>query len=286
LHLDQRALAVRGHLCREEVRLNRKLAGPVYRGVVPLVQRPDGALALGGEGRVVDWLVEMVRLPAADMLDYRLTSGPFPTRSEIVGLCDPLIALYRKNHAAADAGQRYFRRLSDESRTNAAHLREMRHHLGRPLREDVLDFALPALKACRAEITARAGQGLLTEGHGDLRAEHVCLSDRPVIFDRAEFDHDIRLVDPFAEFNGLGIECAFSDAGCIRAMLLIRLSRAIPPPSRALLTAYGVVTCLTRARLAIDHLRDAEIRTPAKWPARARLYQDVAAELIESFASG
>lgn len=46
LHIDQRTLAARAHLCREEVRLNRELAGSVYRGVVPLVERPDGGLAL------------------------------------------------------------------------------------------------------------------------------------------------------------------------------------------------------------------------------------------------
>jgi aminoglycoside phosphotransferase family enzyme len=157
----------------------------------------------------------------------------------------------------------------------------MQHHLGSPLRTDVLDFAIPALEACRGEIIARASQGLFCEGHGDLRAEHVCLADPPVVFDRVEFDHDVRLTDPFFEFNGLGIECALAGTAWIRAVMLFRLSQTLPPPSRTLLTTYGVVTCLTRGRLAIDHLRDAEVRTPAKWPARARLYQEAAAALIE-----
>lgn len=286
LHIDQRTLAARVHLCREEVRLNRELAGSVYRGVVPLVARPDGGLALGGEGRVVDWLVEMVRLPAALMLDHRLKAGPVPGIWEIVSLGDLLISFYRKQRKTADMGHRFYNRLVRDSRTNAAHLREMQHHLGSPLREDVLDFALPALESCRGEIIARACQGLLSAGHGDLRAEHVCLTDPPVVFDRVEFDHDVRLADPFFEFNGLGIECAFAGAAWIRAVMLVRLSQTIPPPSRSLLTVYGVVTCLTRARLAIDHLRDAEVRTPEKWPARARLYQGAAAALIENLGTG
>jgi hypothetical protein len=53
-----------------------------------------------------------------------------------------------------------------------------------------------------------------------------------------------------------------------------------------LLTTYGVVTCLTRARLAIDHLRDAEVRTPAKWPARAMFHHGAAAVLIERLGTG
>jgi aminoglycoside phosphotransferase family enzyme len=286
MHIDQRTLATRAHLCREEVRLNRELAGSVYRGVVPLVERAGGGMALGGEGRVVDWLVEMVRLPAALMLDFRLKAGLPPRLSEIVSLGDLLVSFYSKQQRTGDMGHRFYQRLLRDSRTNAAHLCEMQHHLCSPLRADVLDFALPALESCREEIIARASQGFLCEGHGDLRAEHVCLADPLVVFDRIEFDHDIRLVDPFFEFNGLGIECAFADAAWIRAIMLLRLSQTIPPPSRTLLTTYGVVTCLTRARLAIDHLRDADVRTPAKWPARARLYQGAAAALIENLGTG
>jgi len=286
LHINQLTLSMRARLCREEVRLNRELAGSVYRGVVPLVKRPGGGLALGGEGHVVDWLVEMVRLPAALMLDRRLKDGPVPQYSEIVSLSDLLVSFYRKQQRTANAGPRFYQRLLCDSRTNAAHMREMQQHLGSPLRAEVLDFALPALESCRREIIARACQGLLSEGHGDLRAEHVCLTDPPVVFDRVEFDHDVRLADPFFEFNGLGIECASAGAAWIRAVMLFRLSQTIPPPSRILLTTYGVVTCLTRARLAIDHLRDAEVRTPAKWPARARLYQGVASELIAGLGTG
>jgi len=286
MHIDQRTLATRAHLCREEVRLNRELAGSVYRGVVPLVERAGGGMALGGEGRVVDWLVEMVRLPAALMLDFRLKAGLPPRLSEIVSLGDLLVSFYSKQQRTGDMGHRFYQRLLRDSRTNAAHLCEMQHHLCSPLRADVLDFALPALESCREEIIARASQGFLCEGHGDLRAEHVCLADPLVVFDRIEFDHDIRLVDPFFEFNGLGIECAFAGAAWIRAILLLRLSQTIPPPSRSLLTTYGVVACLTRARLAIDHLRDADVRTPAKWPARARLYHGAAAALIENLGTG
>src|SRR4051794_38858838 len=60
--LDYPTLDRRRHFCREEVRLNRRLAPEVYLGVVPVVDR-DGSLAVGGEGRVVEWAVAMTRLP-------------------------------------------------------------------------------------------------------------------------------------------------------------------------------------------------------------------------------
>src|SRR5271165_3735184 len=60
--LDFRTLERRRLACEDEVRLNARLAPGTYLGVVPIVQRPGGRLALEGGGRVVDWAVRMVRL--------------------------------------------------------------------------------------------------------------------------------------------------------------------------------------------------------------------------------
>ena len=61
--LDFTTLARRHWACAEEVRLNRRLAGSVYQGLVPLTADPQDTLILGGGGEIVDWLVQMRRLP-------------------------------------------------------------------------------------------------------------------------------------------------------------------------------------------------------------------------------
>jgi aminoglycoside phosphotransferase family enzyme len=282
-HVDQLHLDARARLCREEFRLNRELAGDIYRGLVPLVQRTGGGLSVGGEGRIVDWLIEIVRLPAHEMLDERLRVGPAPRADEIEAFCNVLIAFYRRQPRSPDAGEVYFQRLQEQSALNAAHLREMRDSLGVPLREDVLESGIAALETCRSEILKRGLDGLIVEGHGDLRPEHVCLTRPPVVFDRIEFDHGFRLIDPFDEFNALGIECALLGAPGMRAEIMGHLENsAIPAPSPELLKAYSITRYLTQARLAIDHLRDTHVRTPAKWPTRARAYLEAAATLCES----
>jgi aminoglycoside phosphotransferase family enzyme len=60
--LDYTSPEVRGQMCREEVRLNRRLAPDIYLGVRPVVRRED-ALALGDEDEpgALDHLVEMRR---------------------------------------------------------------------------------------------------------------------------------------------------------------------------------------------------------------------------------
>jgi aminoglycoside phosphotransferase family enzyme len=65
--LDFGSVAAREHWCREELRLNRRLAAPVYLDVLPVVET-DGTLGLGGAGTPIDWVVRMRRLPAARVL--------------------------------------------------------------------------------------------------------------------------------------------------------------------------------------------------------------------------
>jgi uncharacterized protein len=86
--------AAREAACREEVRLNARLAPDVYRGLM-LLQWRAGALSVGPEGQAdpqattLDWLVWMRRLPAGRMLDRAIADGMLQTR-EIDGLADRL----------------------------------------------------------------------------------------------------------------------------------------------------------------------------------------------------
>lgn len=282
-HIDLRSLSARAHFCREELRLNRELAGAVYRGITPLVRLSDGTLALDGKGAVVDWLIEMERLPETAMLSKRLAIGPAPDLCDIEAVCSTLIGFYR-GHGVVDGGTGYFERLVREAEKNALRLHAMRRRLGRRFRPRLVDDALSSLAACRSEIVARGtgSGGVLVEGHGDLRAEHVCLVRPPVIFDRLEFDRAYRVTDPWDEFNALGLECELAGAAWIRAVALVRLGEAVPRPSAGLLRVYGVNWCLTRARLAIDHLLDAEVRTPGKWAPMARRYIAAASRLADA----
>lgn len=276
-HVDMRSLPARARLCAEELRLNRAMAGPVYRGLVALVQGRDGTLALGGEGRIVDWLVEMERLPKAAMLDHRLSEGPPPEPAEIAAFGRVMIGHYRRQIAPPGAGQAYLARLLRELETDLAHLHEMRAHLPGPLDAAMLASAGQALRGCGPAILARGAAGLVIEGHGDLRAEHVCLTQPPVAFDRVEFDHDFRLIDPHAEVLALGIDCSLRGAGWIGPALSRQLHRAgFAAPPHAVTSVYQVVQCLTQARLAIDHLRDPAPRTPMKWGPRAYRFLELA----------
>ncbi|PWJ20570.1 hypothetical protein [Jannaschia seohaensis] len=282
VHIDQRALEDRERFCREELRLNRELAGEVYRGLTPLVQRADGGLALGGEGVVIDWVIETLRLPADEMLDRRLAAGPAPTTEEIAVLAEVLLGFYGRQPRLRRAGDVFWRRLTRDAALSVRHLREMAALAGIAPSDRTLDYATRAVEQARGEILERAARGELIEGHGDLRAEHVCLTRPPVVFDRLEIDGALRRLDPFFEVNALGLECGLLGGGWIRAQLLARLAQAFAPPSEQLLSIFGVVACVTRARIAADHFRDAEVAKPEKYRAAARAYLKLAADLVDA----
>src|SRR5262245_27514337 len=72
--VDFTTLEKRKRDCDEEVRLNRRLAPRVYRGVVP-VALESGLVKVGGKGEPSEWAVEMLRLPDEATVSRRLAHG-------------------------------------------------------------------------------------------------------------------------------------------------------------------------------------------------------------------
>jgi len=277
---DCRTLAARQRACDAEVRLNQDLAGGVYLGAKPLVLGAHG-LGIDGEGEIVDWLVKMRRLPADRMLDAMIGAGAGPTSDQILALSACLIGFYRRQAATPPSPGIYLAHLQREQRTNADHLTELAGHLPDPAAVGIAAEVTRRLESAAGEITARDASGLVVEGHGDLRPEHVCLTSPPVIFDRVESALELRVIDIYDEAMYLAFECALlGHAGMARAFAAALQRAGVVPPSAGLLRTYLLVRMLTRARLSLDHLRDPDPRTPEKWPLRAQDYLDAAASLL------
>ena len=270
-HLDFSTIERRRHFCAEEVRLNRRLAAPTYLGVLPLCRRAGGSLELGGTGPVVDWLVEMVRLTETEMLDAHIADGRLAPES-VERLAETLAEFYASRSPEPQDGAVYTERLRREVGIDRGVLLRPRFELGdRAVR--LLDAADAALDRVTPEIEDRARRGLIVEGHGDLRPEHVWLGEPLQIIDCLEFDRGFRLVDPWDELRYLGLECAVLGAEWVGPLLLSRVGQRLgDPASEELLGLYAVLRALTRARLCLAHLLETPVRKPAKWRPLALRY--------------
>ena len=278
--LDFSTLAAREHFCREEVRLNRRLAPDVYRGVVALTRDPSGELRLGGAGEVVDWLVEMKRLPTGCMLDTRLKEGSLG-ESDIQRLAEVLAEFYRTaEHPPVDPGA-FFLRFVEELEADRVVLTRSDLPMDRARVEAVLARIGTALADVRGHIEERARSGHIVDGHGDLRPEHVCMTEPIVVFDCLEFSRELRLVDPFDDMAFLGMECACLGAPWLGPALASRVAKRLGVEvPHDLLPAYTALHAALRARLSLAHLLDPVPREPAKWAPLARHYLDLAEKAL------
>jgi uncharacterized protein len=275
-HLDFGTIERRRHFCEEEVRLNRRLAERTYLGVVPLRQRPKGGIGLGGGGPVADWLVEMMRLPQAQMLDERLAREQVAA-GDVIRLADRLAGFYA-GLPAEDAGGVCLQRLRRELALDEELLSRPAFRLQAET-ASLVEAGKGALARYRTLIARRP----IVEGHGDLRPEHVCMIEPLQIIDCLEFDRAFRLVDPYDEVRYLGLECAVLGAGWVGPILLDRLAERLGnPPPPELLSLYAGLRALTRARLCLAHLLESPVRKPEKWRPLARRYLQEAERALVS----
>ncbi|MGM0583484.1 MAG: hypothetical protein ACQEUZ_02380 [Pseudomonadota bacterium] len=274
-HLDFRNLADRARATHDEVRLNRRLAPEVYVGAVAL-RRSDGGFALDGEGEIVDWLVHMRRLPEAATLErIAREGGACPRR--LAPLTERLVAFYRAAAPCGPPPRVYADRYGAEHGRTAEVLRDPALGLDPELAETAITAFGVAYDRARPLLEARAGR--VVEGHGDLRPEHVFLTDPPVVIDCLEFSRDLRLVDPFEEIVFLGLECARLGADHVFPLLRAALEEGLEDrPPDALLAFHWRYRCLLRARLSLLHLSEPNPREPDKWLPLTRRYLELAAE--------
>lgn len=259
--MDYRTLAARERGCREELRLNLSLSPDVYLGVIPLNAGPNG-LRIGGTGRVVDWLVKMRRLPVRAMLDRRLRAAP-PGVVDMRALARLLADFYARADVVAFAPARYLARLEGRMTENRAGLAEFGARVDQRLVASIADAHRRMLDEAKEAIGAR-GQ-FVVDGHGDLRAEHVCFSPLAVI-DRLEFDRDLRLLDPHEDIALLALELERAGHAAAGQKLLARVGalREDPPPD-FLTHIYMCQRAFIRARLAAWHLADPRYAREPVW---------------------
>lgn len=187
----------RARMCRLEISLNRRLAPNVYLGVDRVTREKAGHL-LNGSGRVVDYLVHMRRVPDERGLDALLRSGA-------VGNDDARRVGERIGafHRAAEQAPRSFgpQTFLRNARENLTGLKSLG---GAAIPTSVYEEFASYLRQGRSEASpilgARADNGRIRDGHGDLRAEHVYLENGITILDCVEFSERYRMSDTALDF--------------------------------------------------------------------------------------
>jgi uncharacterized protein len=279
-YLDFSSLSGRERYCRIELALNQRLAPDIYLDVLPLTVTADGAMRVDGGGKTVDWLVKMHRLPDERMLDNAIRAGTVEP-ADIEGLAPILGPFFRNARQAEIPPEAFVARFVDEQDANRELLSGFADKI--PPIDRALDRFDRALAAAEPLLLARARAGGVVDGHGDLRPEHVCLIEPPCIIDCLEFSALLRAVDPYEEVDYLSLECEILGAPWIGPLLHRLLAEAgVAAPDERLLRLYRSFRALVRARLALAHLLEPQIRLPEKWLPLASRYVEAACVALDS----
>jgi len=222
--LDFTTLELRRHFCAEEVRLNRRLAPGVYLGVVGIRREGDGfGLTEESDPEAIEYAVHMRRLPDERTLERSLLRGE--VEAPIV---DRLAALLVDFHRGAEVSERI-----TANGTPAAILRVLQDNYagGEPFHgitisaEDdaaIEAYARDFLARNEDLLRRRREQQQIRDGHADLRAEHVYLTEPPVIVDCVEFKPEFRWCDVASDLAFLVMDLDYSGRSDLATRLVER----------------------------------------------------------------
>ncbi len=266
--LDYGTLERRREMCREEVRISRRLAPRLYRGTVAIVARDDGTVGLDPDDAApgaIEVAVDMHRYDDADTLAARWAAGD-ATPEQLRAVGARLAAFHAMERRPEEAG-RALATLRAAVRTTLDDLMDT----GVDVR--VARGAMEAaLAARRDELLARGRRGLVVDGHGDLRAEHVLLTEPIQAVDALEFDPGLRIADVACDLGFLVMDLEGAGARELAVALVDGYRDAGGDPGDpALLAMMACYRALVRAK--VDLVRAGQGERAAHARARARLDQ-------------
>jgi len=245
--LDYATLERRHAACREELRVNRALAGRIYEAVVAVLPDGDGVrFDPDGTPGAVEYAIRMRRFEESMTLAGTIARGALDEEA-IARVARRVATFHAEAPPCRKGGPRETLERWEE---NAGELERLAgpERVARSMRR----FGRAFVAGQEAELAGRARAGKVRDVHGDLRCEHVLLGDEVSIVDRIEFDPALRELDVGWDLAFLSMD--LHARGCARAAdaLLAEYRRAGGDPGSAQLMAfYCAYWALVRAKVAM-----------------------------------
>lgn len=209
--VDYSTFERRLHFCGREVELNERLAPDVYLDVAGIVDDDGLRIDLDADPhdeQVIECAVRMRRLDERDTLLARFERGAIPP-----GLFERLGRRLAQFHDDAEHGSHIdeYARFSVVEKNALDNFEQARNHVGQTVHPDVFDRLeqkiRQTLEQLQPLISQRADAGAARDTHGDLRLEHVYVTDGVLrIVDCIEFNEAFRYADPVSDIAFLAMD--------------------------------------------------------------------------------
>jgi aminoglycoside phosphotransferase family enzyme/predicted kinase len=188
---DFTRLTTRQHCCKDEVRLNRRLAKRLYTGVMPLT-RVGRTARLGGDRRVIGYAVRMRRFEDGCLFSDLVSANRLG--NDAIERAAERIAAFHQSISALPPRREYGSAPLLQTQVNAA-LDEL-EGAGVGVPSAIRAWCDSELGRLADDIEERRRQGFVRECHGDLHLDNLVQTGRDVlVFDCIAFSESLRWID-------------------------------------------------------------------------------------------
>lgn len=208
--LNYSTLKKRRFYCEQEVKLNSRLSPEIYLGISQ-INSDKGVFSLDGKGEVKEYAVKMKNLPQDRMMN-RMIANKMVNKAVIREIADKLVKFHRYaevNNEICKYGdiKIIFKNINENflqtERYIGTNISIKEYNL---IKKNSFKF----IEENEAVFKKRIDEKRIRDCHGDLRTEHICLSDRIYIFDCIEFSDRLRYGDVASEVAFLAMDMDFS----------------------------------------------------------------------------
>ncbi len=277
--LDFSTLQQRRHYCEEEVQLNSRLCADTYEGVVSIVDTAEGLRVdpeEDVEGEIVEYAVKMRYLDPDHFLDAAIDRGE-TTPGDVDRVAETLCAFYKARTSrpeVAEAGWIDQLRVSTDENfeQTAEHVGGL---LSRPTYEALQYYVDRFFDQNASLLHRRRAGGLIVDGHGDLRLEHVHLTDEHTcIYDCIEFNERLRHLDVANDVAFLAMDLDVHGRPDLGQQLARRIADTLGDPELdQLIDFYKCYRAYVRGKVEGMRAAEDEVPPPERSRSRARAHR-------------
>ena len=251
--LDFSTLERRKYFCEEELRLNKRLAEPLYLDVLPITGSADSPM-LGGSGEAFEYAIRMRQFDQDGLFDKQQERGELKP-DQLTSLARQVAAFHETLPPIAD---------DKPLGTPDAVFAGMRENFDqiRPMIDDktLLDqldnleaWTRAAFERFQPLIEQRRAEGFVRECHGDLHLANITVYEGEVtVFDCIEFSEPFRWIDVINDLAFLLMDLESRGEHRLANLVLNHyLEYRGDFQGLALLTLYKAYRAMVRGKIAL-----------------------------------
>lgn len=252
--LDFSTLEKRHQACTAEVRLNQRLAGDIYQGVVAITGTPE-APRIGVEGTAFEYAVQMHQFPQEFTLDRLSERGELGI--EHIDTLAARVGQFHLNECEAATTDRPWGKPEAILQPVMDNFRVLQERVGDEQSKQSLKrlqhWSLAGHERLVPLMHERVRTGKIRECHGDLHLGNLAWVDgRLVIFDCIEFNPALRWIDVMSEVAFCFMDLVHRNHRELAYRFLNAwLEVTGDYAGMALLRYYAVYRAMVRAKVAI-----------------------------------